>query len=357
MSIYLTNILLIFILNFISKHIKNGKNIFLILSFLIMWSIVVFRWNIGVDYRNYNEIYFRVISSNFLESLQIIEPGYVIVIYLSNIITPNNPWFMHFLIGTITLAFFYLSIKKISTDYFLSVYIFISINFFYSMMNQERQFLAISIVSYGLYFLVYKEDKKMFVFLIMIAVLFHFSSIVCLIILLPNIINKFKFKKIIFFMTFLILSIIIFNLDNILSGTNYGRYFGSYYDNQLQLSVILNTIVRIIICIPIFYIYQLKKIKLNKYRSLFYMLFFMLFFQICTLFSSVFGRITTYFFTGIIYLLPIIVYQIKIIVNNKIVNKMILILIIMLLIPYHYVYFNLQSESMGINPYISIFDK
>lgn len=356
MIIYLINYFLIFVLYFFTKHIKHGKKIFLFLTFFIMWCIVVLRWNIGVDYQNYNRIYSQVITSNLFEAFQIIEPGYAILIYFSNILFPNNVWFMHFIVGTITMIFFYLAIKKISPSYFLSVYIFVSINFFYSMMNQERQFLALSIVAYSLYYLINKKDKLKFIILILIAMTFHYSSIVCLLLLLPNYISKFKYKKILFSICILFLFIIILNLEKILYGTSYGRYFNSYYDNQLQISVILNTFVRLFISIPIYYFYRKYKMKFKKCEVLFHMFFFMMFFQICSLASSVFGRLTTYFFAAIIFIIPIIIDNIKFKMNKKVINKIIIFIIVLLFIPYHFIYFQIQSESMGVNQYISIFE-
>lgn len=356
MTIYLINYFLIFIFNFITRKLRNGKNVFLVLSFILMWFIVILRWNIGVDYKSYNQIYQQVLCSDLFESFSLIEPGYVIIIYFSNFLLPNSFWMMHFIVGTLTLVFFFLAIKKLSTNYFLSTYIFVSINFLYSMMNQERQFLAMSIVAYSLYYLINKKDKVACFLWILIATLFHYSAIVCMLILLPDYLKKIKYKKVVFFSCILLLFIFVLNLDKILYGTNYGDYFNSYYDNRLQTSVILNTIVRVIICIPIYYIYRLNKNSLKQYSVLFYMLCFMMFFQICSLRSSFYGRITTYFFMAIIFLIPIITDKINIRINKIKINKVIILFIILLLIPYHFVYFNLQSKSMGVNQYISIFN-
>ena len=96
-----------------------------------------------------------------------------------------------------------------SIDYFMSSYLFIASSSFVWMMGGTRQFLAVSIVLYGIDFLVERKMTK-FLILVLIASLFHISAIVWIPIYFVCTSKPWSWKMIAFIASMVI---ILFSLD------------------------------------------------------------------------------------------------------------------------------------------------
>lgn len=359
--IYIANTVLMIVYNTFSKTIKNGKKIGLFLSFLTMTLIVVLRESgLGADYISYNYLYRSVISLPFPNGLSIIEPGYALICYISNIISHNNYWLPHFFTGFFTMLFFYLSIKNISVDYMMSCYLFVSMSFMYNAMNQERQCLAMAISAYAISFFLNKKRIK-FTLFVLLAASFHISAFIMLLLFIPDFISLFKQKRFLligFALITLYFSINIRQIEIFLRTMNITRFLPYLsYDSSGQQSVITNTLVRLVIVIAAFLPYRQVTKKEPKSRPLYFMVFLMISFQFAALFISAAGRVTTYFYMSLFYLVPFIFESADMKIGNKRMNKLIRFALIVALIPYHYVYFQYMIQSNNILPYRTIFSQ
>lgn len=360
--IYAINTILIFVYNILTLKIKKWKNIALLLSFITMTLIVVCRGSgVGADYFMYNQIYNSVIELPLLDGIKIIDPGYALICYISNFLIPGNTWLVHFFMGFFTMMFFYLSIRKISLDYFLSVYLFVSMGFLYNVMTQQRQCLAMSLVSYALHYFINQKKGKFFVF-VLLASTFHTSALIMLLLFIPEFFCIFKqsrFLTVMFFLLLIFLAYTILPIKLFLEFFNITRFLPYLtYNSSLQLSVVANTLLRIIITLLVFFSYRRVTKRKPESKVLYFMVAFMFVFQIAALKVSIVARITTYFYMALIYLVPIIFQEVDVKVSNKKINKQIKIIFILLLMPYHYIYFIFQYmvQSNSLIPYYSIFD-
>lgn len=359
--VYAVNTLLLFLFHSLSKKIKQGEKIALFLTFLTMTLIVVLRDGVGADYYSYNALYDLINRCSIREAVSVVEIGYVLLCKFCYSISPGNYWLIHFFMGTITMIFYYLSIRKMSSDYFLSSYLFIAIGLLYSVMNQERQGLAIAVTLYAASFLMEKRTK-IFLGLVLIAMLFHTGAAVVILVLFIQIVEKMsKRSRLILIVSFLIATVFaLLNMQRIMILLNirkYLAYFNFDYNDQFRTNVLLNTAFRVIVGLFILITYKAISAKKEQYKPLYAMTVFMIIFQIAAVMTPAFGRISTYFYSTLLILPTAVLKEIKITFGRKSVNNILKYGIVLIMIPYQYVYFFHAVASYKIMPYITIFEK
>lgn len=351
--VYLINIILIIIWGILEWNIKNKKIsrlLICIISSIQMVFIIGFRDNVGTDFQNYVSIFEGINKfsiSNF--SLKRVEPGYLLLNRVIGILFGNFSVILHFIIALLTIFFIIKIIYEKSYNCFISIYLFISFCLFYSIMNQSRQGLAISITLYSIKYLI--NDKRIKYFItILIATTIHYSAIVMLLLLFVyNLEVNFKvIKRYIFISIIALLNINI--IISLLQYTKYSIYLGSKYDITQGNSVVINLIFRLILLFIV--LYFKKECNKNLYVNILYHMA-----MLCTLFqclavkSSLFARITTYFFISYILLIPEVIRGI----NNKNLRILTYFCIIICFAIYHYMYFTLMKVGLGVQNYSNIF--
>lgn len=178
-----------------------------VVTFILTSLFIGFRYDIGVDYYNYEQIY----ESFNQVSYQIkYEPLY----YLLNIISPSYVWVNVFSSMLILLPLYFLCKKSnISPSIFITI--FILSDMFFSSFNIVRQMISLSWIMFGTWYLIEKKIFK-FIFISIIAISFHYSSIfVIIFILFANRIN-FSLK---FYLSFVLLVFLINKLNLINNST------------------------------------------------------------------------------------------------------------------------------------------
>ena len=135
-----------------------------------------------------------------------------------------------------------------SIDYFMSSYLFIASSSFVWMMGGTRQFLAVSIVLYGIDFLVERKTAK-FLILVLIASLFHISAIVWIPIYFVCTSKPWSWKIIAFIagMVIILFSLDTFTdvLDEMLEETDYSGITSTF-----DASNGVNAIRVLVTCVP-----------------------------------------------------------------------------------------------------------
>lgn len=339
----------IFKTNIHRKLAITHSGFYVLISFLILFLLLALRNFVGTDYARYVELYDQIGNNNLAPIEQkwlLTSIGYWIGCKLLYYFT-NNTFIMFAVIAYFTLKYFYKSIVLISSDWALSLYLLICFCLYYQCFNQIRQMLSIAIAAYSCKYLI-KDDLKGFLFTIMIACLFHLSSAI----FLPVwIVKKYPVNTLFVIFYFISGIFIFFFFDYIIqlfSNTLYvSVYAGSEeFAKELSLTTILNFFVRLTLFLFCLY-FSRKTIHRSPHLQIFYHIV-----AICTVLQvaairfNIFGRLTTYFYVGYIFLLPE-VFQTLNLYFRKSSRIPLKIAVIAFFALYHFVYYFSSSGASG----------
>lgn len=252
-------------------------------------------WNLSLfDYSSYfefgNAIIYRIVIDWFSSEYQ-----YVFIFY-----------------AILTNLFLVLSVFKISKNIYLSMLCILCFqSIYFAQFNIMRQVLAFSIFLYAMSFMLNKENRK-FYFWLIISIFFHSSAVVGIFfpILYRMVKRNFLFPVVLFNSGVILVAIIFNTLISILS--SFGGYFGKYaayinYNNEKSVGINL-FVLNFIFILVIFLISNKKFSNSVEYRLYVFLASIMLSIQFSVAFlnmsEQVFGRFSIYFFSGIFFLLP-----------------------------------------------------
>lgn len=359
--VYICNNLLILLETYCYKRIKgiNPKKIFLFTCLLQLTFIIGFRNNVGADFSSYRRMY------NYLSGIwqyrytyYSAEIGYELLNRLCGVFGLPY-WGLNFVCAFITNYFLIKAVNKFKCDPYLSIFLYISLFFFYHSMNQVRQGIAMTI---GLFALAQLSRNKnvQFLSMLMLAMSFHMVAIVYLPLYF---LRKIKIDKCVICCYVCITAFTIIFWQNIIwiiSMTKYAHFIHSEYDMRLTLSSIVNLIARAILAI--FVLKHMKRASFyNSYfktdmvvyeqNILCHMVLLGLVFQIYTTFcNAFFGRVTTPYFMAYIIALPRILDGMHKKAKNIYRAGMYLFAVL-----YQIMYYILMGSQVLINDYSSIF--
>lgn len=182
---------------FISEHISSMKSkILYVFLGLILIIIAGFRDGESMpDYSTYEGLYFEVFGNNFS---YFVEMSFIYIAKLSNIIIDGNPVVLFVIYAILGVSLKLYSIIKLSDLCFYSLIIYVSNYFILHEMIQIRAGVATAFILLSIIPL-YNRAIKYFLVLIGCAVLFHYSSLIFLLLwfLKPNKYNKVLYISII----------------------------------------------------------------------------------------------------------------------------------------------------------------
>lgn len=346
MLIYNINLFVVYISLLLSRYLyiqkKNNiaSKILNLIMFISICTISGLRYNVGTDYQAYVDIFSNINSYDFSNSQY--EVGYVILNKLTRFIT-NNDQMIFIVTSFIILFFISRTVCKYSSRPEMSMFLFITLYFYYSSFNIVRQYIAIAIMFYGVRYILNRNFKR-YIGCIIIALLFHTTAIYALpIYFLPNkrLNNKVLIKSIIISIGVLILINPIFKIITVVF-PRYEYYGGGVLFNR-------GTYRSIIIIGSIFfisYIYRYRIINIDKKNNLYINAMFIAFIiSIVGIKSVLFIRIVSYFSLYSILLIPnfIDIFEQK--------SKPIVYLLI-ISISYIYCYILLSINDGGVLPYM-----
>ena len=252
MIIYIVLLAFEVFLGFILKAKKSDKNkkIFLVVSFIVLTLISGLRTKeVGIDTNQYYTAYKRI--SNVYSVSDLLEERYeigfsLLCFGLSRI--SSDPQLLIFIsslfINFCVLRFIY----KNSEDVTYSIFLYITLNFFFSYMNIMRQAIAVAFVLLALENLKQKRYVKYFLG-VGIATCFHSSAILAV---LYFILDRFEYKKKynkflipIFVIVFVLGRNILVLLGNI--SPKVFEYIGSDYDVSNYFGTLLIALISFLI--------------------------------------------------------------------------------------------------------------
>lgn len=310
--VYVINNVSILLEAYCFRHIKGigSKRFFLAVCLVQLTLIIGLRDGVGADFYSYLKIY------NYIDGIwqyqyryRSVEFGYELLNKICTLV--GIPfWGLNLIIAFITNYFLIKAIQEFHYNPYLSIFLYISLFFFYHSMNQVRQGMAMTIGLYALSQLSKKKNKKFFIFLIL-AELFHIVAITYLPLFF---LSKLKIKRIVICQyVFITIITIIFweSFAHIISMTRYADFVNSIFDIKLTLNTIVNLVVRIVLAV-----FALKNIKKYlkfcvtecEYNIMCHMILLSIVFQMLTTFCSSFlGRVTTPYFMIYIIVFPAII--------------------------------------------------
>lgn len=186
-SLFYSSIILLAVLFASFAELTNNKLIFhfcLFISFFILFFTYGFRNFSAIDDPSYIRIFENVSFFGWFEyfKLSTIEPGYLILNYIVNLFT-DNYLYMQLISSFIPLFLFYYAINKYKNMISLPMAVFLLCSILYYQMLAValvRMFIAISIIFLALDHIPKRRPIK-YMFLILIATLFHYSSFIMII--------------------------------------------------------------------------------------------------------------------------------------------------------------------------------
>lgn len=266
MNLYYSLIFLLY--NFLISIIldKKSKIIYVFSGLLFVIFAGLRSFESSKDAVFYYEYYKNIpdITSFFDYDNLVFEKGYMFV----NMILKSfnlNYHFLFFTIAFISVTLNFISIKKYTKNIYFCVYIYLTNYYIINELILIRTGVALSIIFYSIHYM--KNETKKYIFLIIIATLFHRISIIALI---PFFFMKFKIltskKRIIFF---LVLSFILGEIDIfkiIYSSTRYifPTKLSYYYDIYRYTR---GSYRRLLLLLPIlfYFLKNYEKYKKQKY--------------------------------------------------------------------------------------------
>ena len=314
---YLLLLLVIVLITFMflvfKIDVKNNKK-YLMTIFIILTLFLGIRGeNVGLDMGNYNEFFVSTLNNNWnhLFLYYNFEIGFKIYTKLITLFTDNFRIYI-FITALISITGIYYYIKENSKNYFSSIFIFVTFNYYIYLFCTLRQAMAVSILLLAYNFLK-KNNNIKFLLLVILATFFHKTAIVFLVLFLAKKI-PYNIKLItIYIVSCLLLFIFKVPLINFFTNLLYSQYidYGDMSGSGYTMIIFLFAIV-----IAICYIFRFKGKENNK--MLIYMLLLSIPFQILSTEQGLVARIVLYFTHSLIILLPNFIEQFNIFHRNKV---------------------------------------
>lgn len=185
MTVYVLQIILICIYAFIFlfSNKKKNKKVFIIMTFFTLVIVSSLRkYTVGYDNTQYMIAYQKasLVDLHSFSTMRY-EYGFTLLLYLLNKITNNYQ--ILFCLTSIFINYSVLKfIYKNSDNLFISVMLYILLNFYFFYTSAMRQAIAIAIILLG-FDNIEKENWKKFIIYVLFACSFHMSSLLVLLLI------------------------------------------------------------------------------------------------------------------------------------------------------------------------------
>ena len=357
---------------------KKNRLLFLIISIIaILFPCVLAGardYSIGSDVLIYgNHIFNNSLSLSFTEYMKTdAEFLYLILVYVCSHICPNL-FFQYFIIEAIIFVPIYITLQRDESCRYawLGIAVYFLVLFPYSL-NLLRQSIAVSIVLYSLHF-VLNHKLKWFILSVFIAVMFHKTAIIALLIypvflLIQGEDHKIKtntkISKIQKFATkhgttvswlMIIVSFFVLTQLNRIISAFYmfdNESYSYFYDRLGGQVSLLNVFIQIFLLIPVFLIYLINNkyysYKDNNLKVLFTLTAMGLVLYQARIISTEMYRVSMYFFV----FLPVFIEK-TINLKGKQSRRWLNAFIILFFAVIYFVYFFVNCKWNKIYPYTS----
>lgn len=325
---YLILLLFLIILGGILKGSRQGRNVFLVLSFLtLLFFFTVRDIKVGWDTIPYVDTYSEMFNVDVFDSY--LEPGWLIYNKMLYSISPS-PNMLFLGTGLLGMGCFFFAVRKISVDPVMSVWLYVMFALWFNLMNQVRNQIAVSICMISFFFL-YKKKYLASILTTAVAFFIHDSALVFLIFILAVYIFKELDRR-----TYIIIIssvVVIFILYDVLIKIVSAYYYTSYFEEtrliqhtkggNLKVFIIIMFLFLIIQRANKYYLHY-KKRKMIEPQGLQYdsrldrmlqmAIIFCLCIQLISINNTMIGRFGNYFFTYLTVIIPNTIHKLP---NNN----------------------------------------
>ncbi len=308
-----------------SSKRKNFLIIFKILAIALLIAFPTFRpFTVGYDTPNYYNNFNTILANKGIANADNFEIGYQLINLIGAILFGKYGIYFVFAVcySIIVLSVVYLS-KKLSYNNLLTIFLFVTVEFYLRSFGQLRQCVAIAIVVFAFKFII---DKKPIAYCacVVVATLFHSSAIILLPLYLLNFINTNK-KQLIFYSIFMIFALLSGVLEDkvVVLAKKLNIPFISKQNLNIwiqdlslvgKLEIIVFSLIFVLLLVFKF-IVERKGEKVDKRYNIFLSTFYMavlveIVAGLCHK-PHLYGRMIYYFFWAIIFLLPEVLKYVK----------------------------------------------
>ncbi len=303
---------------------KLSKVIILLLACLPLSLLAGLRDGVGTDYNSYCNAFNFIKQNTVFDGIQYsgAEPLFVVIVKAISLINPSNE-FIFFGIEFLTLYLVIISLSKFQNDLSMPIaFAIYYLSFFHMSLNIVRQLLALSIIFYGIYYLINKK-YMVYVAITLCASFIHTSSVLCLsFLIIPFLFRFYKkdksLKKNLWFSHFL------FYLGIALSPFFIGRFISliltipafSRYAHRVvetsEVSIGIGTIAYVVILIIPVIVVAFKQIERNE-RFTFLQNLFIMYLPISFIgyFVTWASRVNLYPLIIIVIFIPMVIRKLK----------------------------------------------
>ena len=254
---------------------KSKKYIFWILSgYLFLFAAT--RVDTGYDFESYKNIFYDISKTSFMGLFEKgffswLEPGYVLLNYILKFLP-----FQLFLFIVTAIAMFpkIIFIRKKCDKYIITLLFYYCTIMLGFDMGVIRQAIATGICFWALYAL-YENKKKKYVFLVFLACMFHYVSLILFLCAFVKCNKKYENK---FYFLLIILALLLSKVHLLTTILGLIPGFGGYlyykisvyafhrHDaNDTEISIYISVVKRLIVFIPMLFVVQWKKLKNSHY--------------------------------------------------------------------------------------------
>jgi len=341
---------------------SKKKYLYCFLAFLPFLLVSGFRFGVGTDYiRRYYVDFSRIIDGQEITNL---EPGFYLMLK-ANVQIADKPYLLFFVCSLLINGFIFFVIAKESKDKILSVCIYFFLGFFFDSLNIMRQYLAISIVFIGYYYLLKDKSKGRIIFFIasvIVASLFHSTALITLALLLCNYKVLFSYKwflpclAVILALNTRLMSILQFFLEN----TRFNVYFsGKLFKGEVSYLFIAENLFFYLF---LYFLYKKGYVKQDKKSALFVNTQALALLCMCLgACHMLFIRVAFYFSNFQIISVPYFLSHYKktytVFIKNKPIHIDIVKTVIVCCLLFAFYRTNIQTNVNAVLPYRTIFTK
>lgn len=134
------------------------------------------RYNVGTDYfGTYYTGFYRIMEGSNFDRFEV---GYTLLVKIIQLFT-DNVFVLFFVAALITVGFTFAAFRRMSSNVAFSILLFMISRYYFIGMNGVRQMMACAVFAYALTFAI-KRDVKTYLVFSLVAVSFHYSTILLL---------------------------------------------------------------------------------------------------------------------------------------------------------------------------------
>lgn len=154
---------------------KNWQYFLMIALFTVLFLLSAFRDGVGTDYLHYQYLFNSYLTGTDGE-WQSVEPGFQLIFKVTSIFSNDSRLFF-VLTSFLILCCFFIAFLKYSRSVLLSVFLFITLYYYFNSLNGVRQFLAMALVLCFSTRSLAERNFLKYLISIIFASLFHMSAL------------------------------------------------------------------------------------------------------------------------------------------------------------------------------------